>query len=144
MSQTSPRLVGRIIALLLLFLILCGVYAQGFVANRLIVSGDVAATAGNILAHPGLYRLSFTVFLLEMVANVANTALFYVLLRPVNQPVALTATFIDLAGCVMKTFARVFYIVPLWVLRPTAGGATVLQGFSPQQLESLAFILLQI
>jgi len=144
MSQTSPRTVGRIIALLLLFLILCGVFAQGFVANRLIVPGDVAATAGNILAHPGLFRLSFTVFLFEMVANVANTALFYVLLRPVNRTIALTATFIDLAGGVMKTFARVFYILPLWVL-PTAGGAsTILQGFSPQQLQSIAFILLQI
>ena len=145
MSQTSPRLAGRIIALLLLFLILCGVFAQGFVANRLIVPGDAAATAGNILAHPGLYRLGFTVFLLEMVANVANTALFYVLLRPVNRTIALTATFIDLAGGVMKTFARVFYILPLWMLLPTAGGAsTVLQDFTPQQLESIALILLQI
>jgi hypothetical protein len=144
MSQTSPRLLGRMIALLLLFLILCGVFAQGLVANRLIVSGDAAATAGNILAHPGLYRLSFTVFLLEMVANVANTALFYVLLRPVNRPIALTATFIDLAGGVMKTFARVFYILPLWVLPASGGASTVLQGFTPQQLESIAFMLLQI
>ena len=143
MRQTSPRTVGRIIALLLLFLILCGVFAQGIVADRLIVSGDAAATAGNILAHPGLFRLSFTVFLLEMVANVANTALFYVLLRPVNRTIALTATFIDLAGGVMKTFARVFYILPLWVLS-TASASTVLQGFSPQQLQSIAFILLQI
>src|ERR1041385_3292152 len=143
MRQTSPRTVGRIIALLLLFLILCGVFAQGIVADRLIVSGDAAATAGNILAHPGLFRLSFTVFLLEMVANVANTALFYVLLRPVNRTIALTATFIDLAGGVMKTFARVFYILPLWVLS-TTGASTVLQGFSPQQLQSIAFILLQI
>jgi len=143
MSQTSPRTVGRVIALLLLFLILCGVFAQGIVADRLIVSGDAAATAGNILAHPGLFRLSFTVFLLEMVANVANTALFYVLLRPVNRTIALTATFIDLAGGVMKTFARVFYILPLWVLS-TASASTVLQGFSPQQLQSIAFILLQI
>ncbi|HSS19035.1 MAG TPA: DUF4386 domain-containing protein [Pyrinomonadaceae bacterium] len=145
MNQTSPRQIGRLIALLLLFLILCGVFAQGFVANRLIVPGDAAATAGNILAHPDLYRLSFTVFLLEMVANVANTALFYILLRPVNRSIALTATFIDLAGGVMKTFARVFYILPLWVLQSTAGGASkALQGFTPQQLESIAFILLQI
>jgi hypothetical protein len=145
MRQTSPRLVGRIIALLLLLLILCGIFAQGLVSNRLIVAADAGATARNILAHVGLYRLSFTVFLIEMVANVANTALWYVLLRPVNRSIALTATFIDLAGGVMKTFARVFYILPLWVLQPTAGGAsTVLQGFTPQQLESIALILLQI
>ena len=145
MSQTSPRLLGRIIALLILIVIVTGVFAQGFVSNRLIVSGDAAATARNILAHQGLYRLGFTVFLVEMVAGVAKTALWYVLLRPVNRSIAVSSAFIDLAGNVIKTFARVFYIVPLWVLLPTAGGAsTVLLGFTPQQVESIALVLLQI
>jgi hypothetical protein len=37
MSQTSPRLIGRLVALFLLLLILAGIFAQGFVANRLIL-----------------------------------------------------------------------------------------------------------
>ncbi|HKP46291.1 MAG TPA: DUF4386 domain-containing protein [Pyrinomonadaceae bacterium] len=145
MSKTSPRLIGRLVALFLLLLILCGVYAQGIVADRLIVSGDAAATARNILAQPGLFRLSFTVFLFEMVAQVVTTALWYVLLRPVNRTIAVTATFIDLAAGVMKTFARVFYIVPLWVLSPNASGASpLMHGFTTPQLESISLLLLQI
>lgn len=145
MSQTSPRLLGRIIALLSLLVIATGIFAQGFVSNGLIVSGDAAATARNIIANQGLYRLGFTVFLIEMVAQVAKTALWYVLLRPVNRSIAVSAAFIDLAGGVIKTFARVFYIVPLWVLLPTAGGTPlVLRGFTPEQVESIALILLQI
>lgn len=145
MSQTSPRLLGRIIALLILLVIVTGIFAQGFVSDRLIVPGDATATARNIVANRGLYRLGFTVFLVEMVAQVAKTALWYVLLRPVNRTIALSAAFIDLAGGVMKTFARVFYIVPLWVLLPTAGGASfVLRGFTPEQLESIVLVLLQI
>jgi Domain of unknown function (DUF4386) len=35
------------------------VFAQGFIAERLIVSGDAAATAANILSHEGLFRLGF-------------------------------------------------------------------------------------
>jgi hypothetical protein len=144
-SQTSPRLLGRIIALLILLIIVTGIFAQGFVSDRLISSGDAATTARNILAHQGLYRLGFTVFLVEMVAQVAQTALWYVLLRPVNRTIALSGAFIDLAGGVIKTFARVFYIVPLWLLLSTAGGASPLsRGFTPEQVESIALVLLQI
>ncbi|HEX6719524.1 MAG TPA: DUF4386 domain-containing protein [Pyrinomonadaceae bacterium] len=139
MSQTSPRLLGRIIALLILLVIVTGIFAQGFVSDRLIISGDAAATARNILANQGLYRLGFTVFLIEMVAQVAQTALWYVLLRPVNRSIALTGTFIDLAGGVIKAFARVFYIVPLWVL-----ASPLLRAFTPEQVESIALVLLQI
>jgi hypothetical protein len=138
-SQTSPRLLGRIIALLILVIIVTGIFAQGFVSDRLISSGDAAATARNILANQGLYRLGFTVFLIEMVAQVAQTALWYVLLRPVNRSIAVSATFIDLAGGVIKTFARVFFIVPLWVL-----ASPLLRGFTPEQVESIALVLLQI
>ena len=145
MSQTSPRLLGRIIALLILLVIVTGIFAQGFISDRLIISGDAAATARNILANQGLYRLGFTVFLVEMVAQLAKTALWYVLLRPVNRSIALSAAVIDLAGGVIKTFARVFYIVPLWVLLSTAGGASpVLRGFTPEQVESITLVLLQI
>ena len=144
MSQTSPRLLGRIIALLILLIIVTGIFAGGFVSNRLISSGDAAATARNILANQGLYRLGFTVFLVEMVAQVAQTALWYVLLRPVNRSIAVSAAFIDLAGGVIKTFARVFYIVPLWVLLSTAGASPLLRGFTPEQVGSIALLLLQI
>ena len=144
MSQTSPRLLGRIIALLILIIIVTGIFAGGFVSGRLINSADAAATAGNILANQGLYRLSFTVFLIEMVAQVAQTALWYVLLRPVNRSIALTGAFIDLAGGVIKTFARVFYIAPLWVLLSAGGTSPLLRGFTPEQVQSIALVLLQI
>src|SRR4029453_10171571 len=98
MRQTSPRLLGRVLALLILVVLITGVFAQGYVSNRLIVSVDAAATARNILANTGLYRLGFTVFLIEMVAQVFTTALWYVLLRPVNRSTAVSAAFIDLAG----------------------------------------------
>src|SRR6185436_17623886 len=127
----------------ILTVIVTGVIAQGVISDRLIVSTDAAATARNILANIGLYRLGFTVFLVEMVAQVATTALWYSLLRPVNRSIALNVAFIDLAGGVIKTFARVFFIVPLWVLSPPTG-VSPLHGFTTEQLESLSLILLNI
>ena len=39
----------------------------------------------------------------------------------------------------------VFFIVPLWVLLPTVGGApTVLHGFTPEQVQSIALVLLKV
>jgi uncharacterized protein DUF4386 len=140
--QTSPRRIGRILALLSLVLIISGVFAQGFVSNRLIDFSNAATTANNILAHQGLFRLGFTVYLIEMACNVANTALWYVLLRPVNRSMALVAAFIDLAGAIFKTFARVFFITPLWLLLHT--GSPVLSGFTSEQVQSIALILLRV
>jgi hypothetical protein len=140
--QTSPRRIGRVLALLSLVLIITGVFAQGFVANRLIDFSSAATTANNILAHQDLFRWGFTVYLIEMACNVANTALWYVLLRPVNRSMALVAAFIDLAGAVFKTFARVFFIAPLWVLLHT--GSPALSGFTSEQVQSIALVLLRV
>src|SRR5574341_1373842 len=139
--QTSPRLIGRVIALLFLLTIVTGVFAQGFVSDRLYVSGDAAATATNLLTHRGLYELSFTVFIVEMASNIATTALWYVLLRPVNRSIALTAAFLDLSGGIIKTFARVFYIAPLFVL---GSSASVFAGFTTQQLQSISMVLFKV
>jgi len=123
-----------------LLTILAGIFAQGFVSERLLVFGDSAATATNILTHRGLFQLGFTVYLIEMACQIVTVALFYVLLRPVSKSVALSAAFLELTGCIIKTFARVFFIVPLFVL----GGAPALNGFSMQQLQGLALLLLKV
>jgi len=138
--MTSPRTIGRSLGLLFLLVIVCGVFAQGFVSERLINFGDAGATANNILAHKGLFQIGFAVYLIEMASQVATAALWYVLLRPVSRPIALTAAFIELAGAIVKTFARVFFIAPLWVL---GGGPTVLHSFTPEQVQSIALILLR-
>src|SRR5450759_283324 len=113
-SEISPRAVGRYIGALFLILIVSGVFAQGFVSERLINFSDAAATAANVLANKGLLWTGFTVFLVEMTCQAATTALWYLLLKPAGRSVAFVAAFIDLTGGIVKTFARVFFIAPLW------------------------------
>src|SRR5438067_2911478 len=141
---SNPRLIGRILALLTLVLIISGVFAQGFVSNRLIDFSNAATTANNILAHRGLFQLGFTVFLIEMASQVATAALWYLLLRPVNRSLALVAAFIELGGALVKTFARVFFIAPLWVLLRADGMSAALHGFTPEQVQSIALVLLRV
>ncbi len=139
-ARSSPKFKARLAGGLFLVTILLGVFAQGFVSERLIDFSDAAATATNILTHKGLFQLGFTVYLIEMACQVATAVLFYQLLKPVNRTVALLALFLEVTGCIIKTFARVFYIAPLFVLgRPAA-----LKGFSAEQLQSVALILLKV
>src|SRR5947208_12714548 len=140
MTETSPRFKARITGVLYLLTMLTGIFAQGFVSERLVVSGDAAATATNILTHRFLFELGFTVYLIEMACQIAITALFYDLLKPAGRSVSLVAAFLGLAGCIIKTFSRLFYIAPLFIL----GGAHYLSVFSTEQLQALALLFLKV
>jgi hypothetical protein len=139
-TETSPRLQARITGALYLLTILTGIFAQGFVSGSLVVNGDAAATATNLLVHKSLFQLGFAVFLIEMACQVVITALFYDLLKPAGRSVSLVAAFLGLAGCVIKTFSRLFFIAPLLIL----GGAHYLSVFSAEQLQALALLFLKV
>src|SRR6266851_1056394 len=139
-AETSPRLKARVTGVFYLVTILTGIFAQGFVSGRLVVGGDAAATANNILTHKGLFQLGFAVYLIEMACQVAITALFYDLLKPAGRSVSLVAAFLGLAGCVIKTVSRLFYVAPLFIL----GGAHYLSAFNSEQLQALALLFLKV
>jgi hypothetical protein len=140
LEKTSPRLKARMAGAFYLLTILTGIFAEGFVSGRLVVDGDAAATATNILAHRALFQLGFAVYLIEMACQVVITALFYDLLKPAGRSVSLVAAFLGLTGCIIKTFSRVFFIIPLFVL----GGAHYLSVFSAEQLQALALLFLKV
>jgi len=138
--ETSPRLKARMTGVFYLITIVTGIFAQGFVSERLVAGGDAAATAANILAHSSLFQRGFAVYLIEMACQIAMTALFYELLKPAGRTLSLLAAFLGFAGCVIKTFSRVFFIAPLLVL----GGAHYLSVFSAEQLQALALLFLKV
>jgi len=140
-ADMSPRTKGRFAGALFLLYIIAGVYAQGFVADRLYVSGNAAATAANILANQSTYRFGFTVYMLEMAGQIATVVLFYQLLKPVSRTGAMLAAAFELTGCGIKIFSRLFYLAPLLVL---GSGASSLSVFSKEQLDSIAMLLFRI
>ena len=78
--------------------------------------------------------------MIEMACDIVFTALFYDLLKPVSRSVSLVAAFLGLTGCVIKTFSRLFFIAPLFIL----GGAHDLSVFSAEQLQALALLFLKV
>ena len=86
----SPRTKARMAGGFYLATILTGVFTQLFISH-LVVSGDAAATAANILSHESVFRLGFAVYLVELACQITMTALMYDLLKPVCQPERLAA-----------------------------------------------------
>jgi len=139
MKTESPRLIARLAGVFFLLTILGGIVAQGFISERLINFSDAAATANNIVANKNLFQIGFTIYLIEMACQVVTATLLYRLLRTVNRTLALMMLSFELTGIVIKTFARVFYITPLFML----GGTTALSRLDTGQLQSISLVLLK-
>jgi hypothetical protein len=136
----SPSARGRILAAFYLFVVISGVVAQSFIADGLVVANDAGKTAANILANTSLYRLAFTIFMVEMAAQVVTTAMFYDLLKPVNRSVARLSLIMGLIASGIKTFARLFYYAPLILL----SGASYLAAIGATQLAALSLVSVKI
>ena len=140
MKLRSPKLVARLAGVFFLLTIIGGIIAQMFISERLVDFGDAAKTANNILANKGMFQIGFTIYLLEMACQVVTGLLIYRLLRPVNPTLALLMLLFEFTGIVIKTFARVFYITPVYVL----DGGVNLTGMDVAQLQSISLLLLKV
>src|SRR6266852_5520495 len=137
--EMSPRTKARMAGGFYLVTILTGVFTQQFISH-LVVSGDAAATAANILSHESVFRLGFAVYLVELACQITITTLMYDLLKPVSRSGSLLSAIFGLVGCTVKILSRLFFFAPLLVL----GGAHYLSVFSAEQLHALALLFLKV
>src|SRR5580700_2139930 len=138
-AEASPRPRARITGVVYLLYFLTAILGEFFMRG-LVVSGDAAATANNILAHQPLFRLGLATGLIATACYVAVTALFYDLFKPVNRSLSLLAAFFSLVGCAILAFATVFQLAPLVVL----GGGQYLSVFKVEELRALGCLSLEL
>jgi hypothetical protein len=138
-DRTSPQTYARVAGGLYLFIIVAALFAELFVRGKLIVSGDAAATAHNIIANGSLFRFGGAADLLVFVCDVMLAWIFYVLLRPVSNDLALLAAFFRLVYAAVVSVNAVNHFAPLLVL----GNASYLNVFTTDQLNALALLSLR-
>jgi hypothetical protein len=117
-----------------------GGFGEYYVPSILIASGDAASTAKNVIAFNSLFRLGFAAYLVEAMCDVALTLIFYILLRPVRRDLALLAVFFRLVNTILFGVAEFFYFAGGLIL----GGGDYLKTFSPDQLNTLALLSLNL
>lgn len=138
-GNSSPRFRARMAGLCYLLMFLAGGLAT-FGRRGLIIGGDAAATATNIMAHQSSYLLGFAGDVLVVASYVAVTALFYRMLKPVSRSVSLAAAFFSLIGCAIQGVACLFELAPLTIL----SGPHFLSAFNTEQLQALAYLSLKL
>jgi hypothetical protein len=138
--EASPRLRARMAGVFHLLEALTATSGQVLVLGRLVVAGNAAATAANILGHEWLFWLGFASSLIGVAFHIAWALLMYELLKPVNRSLSLLAMFIILVGCAVQALTSLLYIAPLLILQ---GGSSA-SAFTPEQLQALALVFLRL
>jgi Domain of unknown function (DUF4386) len=138
--EMSPKRKARIAGFLYLIVIVFGAFAELGVRARLIVPGDPALTARNILEHQTLYRLGFAMETFYLACNVPLTIIFYDLFKVVNQRVALLEAIFGLVSTAVEAVSLLAHYAPIVIL----GGASYLTAFSLTQLQAASYLSLQL
>lgn len=139
-SAASPLVCARVAGLLYLVIIVLGLFSELFVRSSLIVPGDAAATASNIMAAEGLFRAGFLTDSIMFLSDVALAVLLFVLLKPVNKILALMALGFRLTQTAAIALNLLNYYAALLLLK----GAGYSSAFDSAQLDSLASLLLDL
>jgi len=137
--ETSPQLYARFGGVLYLVIIVLGLFGEVFVRDRLIVSGDAAATAANIRAMESLWRFHIAAEVFLLICAVVLLLILFVLLRPVSRDLALLAVFFNLVSIGLEAAITMHLIETLFPL----GSAAYLKAFGSEQLYAMSSLSLK-
>ena len=139
-AVASPRFKARMAGACQLLEAVTATFGQVIVRDRLVVAGNAAATAANILGHQPLFWLGFASSLIGVAFHIAWALLMYELLKPVNRSLSLLAAFVILVGCAMQALTSFLYLAPLLILQ----GGNSFSAFTAEQLQALALMFLKL
>lgn len=137
-TNTSPLLLARTAGFFYLIIIATGLFTELGVRGRVIVSGDPAATAQNILANETLYRLGLISELVTILSAALVLALLYGLLRPASVGLARLALIVNTVAIAGELISILFHYAPLVYLH--AAYADV----NAEAMQALAYAALRL
>jgi hypothetical protein len=139
-AETSPRFKARMAGVFQLLEAITAACPGVFILDRLVVPGNGAATAANILGHERLVWLGFASLLIGAACHVVWALLMYELLKPVSRSLSSLAAFVILVACTIQAIAGLFFLAPLLILQ---GGGSF-SAFTAEQLQALALMFVKL
>jgi len=134
----SQRKAAKVAGVTCLFTMAIVVFANFVIHERLMVAGDAAATARNIMAHERLFRIGIACGLIYSAGLVVLLTALYVILKPVNRSLALVAAFWRLVYALIWILMTLNLFEALRLL----SGADYLRVFEADRLQTLARLFL--
>jgi hypothetical protein len=139
-GAASLQRYARAAGVAMLLSIVFGFLGEMYLPGKIIVAGDAAATAANIIGNPTLFRLTFASYLVEGVCDVALIVFFYVLLKPVDRNLALLSAFFGIVSMVTFAVAQSSFFAASVILRESGG----MTAFTIDQRNALALLATRI
>ena len=136
----SPLFKARMGGFCWLMCFLTSIYPV-IISGRLVVGGDPAATAANLLGNETLFRLGTASLLVSTAFYIGATLFVYEVLKPVNRSLSLLAAFFSLVACAVGALSCVFDLVPFILLQ---GAPYLTAAFTVAQLQALALMFLKV
>ena len=137
--MNSPKRLARTAGVLYLLVGIFGGFAEGYVEPKMYVAGNSAATAGNVVANPGLVRIGVVADLVDGTAFILLALVLYILFKGVNKNAARALlVFVTLATAIICVSA-VFEFEGLRV----ATGAVNLAAFGSGGSNAMVLLLLE-
>ena len=130
----SQRKAARVAGLTCLLTLAIVVFANFVIHERLMVAGDAAATARNIMAHQRLFRIGIACGLIYSAGLVVLLTALYVILKPISRSLALVAVFWRLVYALMWVLMTLNLFEALRLL----SSADYLRVLEPDRLQALA------
>jgi hypothetical protein len=132
--ENSQRIAAKIAGVSGLLAVVTVVFGNYALLGPLVVRGNAAETARNIMAHQTQLRLALTCFLIYGVSVVVLLSALYVILKPVDRLLALIGALFRLV------FALLWLLTALNLLGALrlVGNAPYLQAFEADRLQALA------
>ena len=138
--KKSIKQTARTGGILYLVLILVGMFAILFVRDKLIVSGDVTATANNIMHSQFLWRSGIAADLIMHVLDIPIMLIVYILLKPVNKNIALLALLFNLVQTAVLVANKLNLIAALLPLE----SVDYLKTLDPHQLYAEVYLSIKL
>lgn len=138
-SESPRRIYVRTAGAAYLLIMILALSVVTVAETALIVPGDDAATARNILANDGLFRIGIAGIVTMYATVVVLSAALFIVLEPVDRGLALVGMVLRLAEAVLGASTVLLSFGVLAVLQSDA-----LMGFDSAQLQALAGALLEV
>ena len=136
--MSSNKKIARIAGFGYLIIFITGIFSNFFVLESLIVPGDAATTANNIMVNDFLYRIGILSFIIMVVFDVILAWALYVLLKPVNKNLSLLSGWLRLVNSTIFGIALYNLFNVLQIL----SGAEYLKEFVTGQLQAQMMLFL--
>ena len=136
----NPNKTARVAGYLYLMLFPLGIFGIIYVPSSLIVLGDAATTASNIMANELLYRLSIVTALTLQIVYIFLALALYKLLNPVDKNNAVLMVILVLVAAPIAMLNELNHVAVLLVL----SGSDFLTTFSLDQVQASVPLFLNL